>query len=240
MYHSICRLAEDPNGICTSPERFQAQMRYLKLRKLRGVSLRELLRAENAGTARGLVGLTFDDGYKDFLHTALPTLERFRFSATLFVLGTLPSENKWKHYHEPQPRLGLLGAEGIREVAARGVEIGSHGMNHVWLAGLEPDLLEEEVSGSRQVLSKLLGDEVKGFCYPYGDIDRAAVRAIRRARYAYACTITERVEHNVYDLPRIPVTERDELFRFSVKLEAFSLFRAAKKAKKAMQSAARH
>jgi peptidoglycan/xylan/chitin deacetylase (PgdA/CDA1 family) len=240
MYHSICRLADDPNALCTSPERFQAQMRYLKLRRLRGVSLRELLRAANSGTAKRLVGLTFDDGFEDFLHSALPTLERFGFSATLFVLGSMPSENHWKHYHEPKPRLKLLGAEGIREVAARGIEVGSHGMSHVWLSGLEPDLLEEEVSGSRQALGELLGEAIDGFCYPYGSIDRAAVRAVRRARYAYACSIMERIEHNLYDLPRIPATQRDNLLRFAVKLEAFSLFRAAKKAKKAMQNTSRY
>jgi peptidoglycan/xylan/chitin deacetylase (PgdA/CDA1 family) len=240
MYHSICRLTDDPNTLCTSPERFRAQMRYLELRQLQGVSIQELLRAKNAGTARGLIGLTFDDGYEDFLYDVVPVLERVGFSATLFALGSLPSENNWKHYHEPKPQLKLLGAEGVREVAARGMEVGSHGMNHVWLSGLEPDLLEEEVSGSRQALSELLGEEVEGFCYPYGDIDSASVQAVRRARYVYACTITKRVEHNVYDIPRIPVTERDDLFRFSVKLEAFSFFRAAKKAKKVLQSGARH
>ncbi len=255
LYHGICRLQDDPNGICTSLEHFQAQMSYLKLRKLRGVSMRELLRAVSVGRAKGLVGLTFDDGYENFLQAALPVLESYGFSATLFVLGNLPRENNWEHYYDPKPQLKLLGAEGVREVAARGMEVGSHGMSHLRLGslepefevatrgmevgshsmshlrlgGLEPDLLEEEVSGSRQVLSEVLGEEVEGFCYPYGSIDSVAVQAVRRAGYAYACSITERVERNVYDLPRIPVAERDNLLRFAAKLEAFFQYRAAKK-----------
>lgn len=229
MYHGICCLAEDPYGVCTSPERFQAQIRYLKLRKLRGVSIRELLRAVDSGTAKGLVGLTFDDGFEDFLYTALPVLERFGFSATLFVLSSMPRENNWDHYPDPRPQIRLLGSEGIREVAARGMEVGSHGVSHLRLSGLDPELLEEEVSGSRRVLSEVLGEAVEGFCYPYGSVDSAAIRAVRRAEYAYACAITEQVERKIYDLPRIPVAERDGLPRFAAKLEVFSQYRTAKR-----------
>jgi peptidoglycan/xylan/chitin deacetylase (PgdA/CDA1 family) len=190
--------------------------------------MRELLRAANSGTAKGLVGLTFDDGFEDFLETALPVLERFGFSATLFVLGGMPRENNWEHHHKPKPQMKLLGIEGIREVAARGIEVGSHGMNHLSLSGLKPRLLQEEVSESRRVLGEVLGEAIDGFCYPYGNIDRAAVQVVRRTRYAYACTVAERVERNVYDLPRIPVSERDDLRRFATKLEIYSQYRAAK------------
>jgi peptidoglycan/xylan/chitin deacetylase (PgdA/CDA1 family) len=263
LYHGVCRPRDDPNGICTSPERFQAQMRYLKLRRLRGVSMRELVRAASVGSAKGLVGLTFDDGYENFLESAVPVLERFGFSATLFVLAKMPRENNWEHYYDPKP-LKLLGPEGIREVAARGMEIGSHGMSHLrlgslepefeiaargmgassydmshsGLGGLEPELLEEEVSASRQVLGELLGEEVEGFCYPYGSIDRAAIQAVRRAGYTYACSITQRVERNTYDLPRIPIAERDNLPRFAAKLEVFFRYRAAKKVLKRITTSA--
>ncbi len=230
MYHGICRFTNDPYGICTSPERFEAQMRYLKLRGLRGVSMRELLRATNSGSAKSLVGLTFDDGFEDNLHVAIPILEKFGFSATLFVLSDMPSENHWDYYDDPKPQIKLLGAEGIREVAARGMEVGSHGMSHVRLPGLEAELVEKEVNDSRQVLGDLLGEEVEGFCYPYGGVDLAAIQAVRRAGYAYACAITDLVERDLYDLPRIPIGERDGLWRFAPKLEVFSQYRAAKRA----------
>ncbi len=229
MYHAICRFPDDPYKDSTSPERLEAHMRHLKRRNLRGVSVRELLRAERLGDAKGLVGLTFDDGYEDFLQSALPLLERYGFSATLFVLGGMPKENRWNQYGDPKMQMRLLGAEGIREVAARGVEVGSHGMSHLRLSALDPDLLEEEVSGSRKILSELLGEEVKGFCYPYGSLDSAAIRAVRGARYAYACSIADRIECNSYDLPRIPVAQRDNLPRFAAKLEAYSQYSSAKK-----------
>src|SRR5215216_6272701 len=146
MYHAVSQSSENPNKIFTSPILFEAQMRYLRRRNLRGVSIRELRRAERMGNTNGLVGITFDDGYEDFLQNAVPVLERFGFSATVFmVAGMLGEENNWEFRFEPRPQLKILGVEGVREVAARGMEVGSHGMRHLRLSGLEPELLEEEV-----------------------------------------------------------------------------------------------
>ncbi len=229
MYHSISQPPENPNKIFTSPELFEAQMRYIRRRNLRGVSVRELLRAERTGNANGLVGLTFDDGYEDFLQNAVPVLERFGFSATVFVVADmLGQKNDWEFRHEPRPEIRILGVEGVREVAARGMEVGSHGMRHLRLSGLEPELLEEEVSHSRQVLSEVLDEAVDGFSYPYGSIDRAAAWAVQRASYAYACSALWRVEQNAYDLPRAFVAE-DGLLRFATKWRIHSQYAAVKR-----------
>jgi len=192
--------------------------------------MRELLRAWNTGSARGLVGLTFDDGYEDFLRTALPMLERIGFSATVFVVGGMPDGiNDWDHAFSPKPTMKLLGVAGIREVQERGMEVGSHSMSHPALPGLEAEALDREVGDSRRVLGEILGEEVEGFCYPYGELDGAAMQAVRRARYAYACTVNTRVGWTVYDLPRTPVSERDNLLRFAAKLMIHPQYRVAKR-----------
>ena len=230
MYHAVCPPPENPNKIVTSPGLFEAQMRYLRRRRLRGVSMKELLRADRAGNTRGLIGLTFDDGYENFLQDALPVLERFGFSATVFmVAGMLGGENRWEFRFDPRPRMQLLTVEGVREVAARGMEVGSHSMTHPKLNHLESEALEDEVGGSRQVLSEILGEGVDGFSYPYGFIDGASVRAVRRANYAYACAVVVRVEQSGYDLPRITVAE-DRLPKFAAKLEIYPQYAAAKSA----------
>lgn len=231
MYHSVGRLEEDPNLLCTSPERFEAQMRHLERRNLRGVTMRELHRATGAGCARGLVGLTFDDGYEDFLHTAVPIMERYGFSATVFAIGgMLGRENDWAHAYEPKPALRLLDGEGLREAAERGMEVGSHTMTHPSLDGLDPESLEQEVNESRRVLAEVLGVAVEGFCYPYGRLNGAAVRAVRGARYSYACSVGKQVEGSSYDLLRIPVMgDEDGRFGFAAKLRFFSRARSAKR-----------
>src|SRR5215211_5099854 len=108
MYHSISRAEVDYDPLCTSPERFEAQMLHLKRHNLRGISMRELCRAMTTGNTRGLVGLTFDDGYEDFLSTALPTLETLGFSATVFVVaGKAGAEHTREHGGGPRLRSRL-------------------------------------------------------------------------------------------------------------------------------------
>jgi peptidoglycan/xylan/chitin deacetylase (PgdA/CDA1 family) len=232
MYHSI---SQPPAGKytaleCTSPERFRTQMLYLKRRKLRGVSMRDLRRAMSAGNARGLIGLTFDDGYEDFLHVAVPILEGLGFSATLFVVGgMLGKENSWEHRGGSRPRLKLLGAEGVREVSERGMEIGAHTMSHPHLSSLDAVALEAEISESRRVVGEMVGTPVEGFCYPYGDLDVRAVQAARRSGYAYACAIKKQVEHSVYDWPRVYVGDRDFPLKLETKLRVRSAMAAGKR-----------
>lgn len=230
MYHSIGWLKDDPNMLSTSPERFEAQMLYLKRHRLRGVSMRELRQAVNEGDAKGLVGLTFDDGYEDFLSVAVPVLERLGFSATVFVVAEmLGKKNDWEHEHPPRPRLQLLDIAGLREVSERGMEVGSHSLTHARLAGAEPESLDKEVGESRRVLSEALGEAVEGFCYPYGSLDGAAVRAARRAGYAYACGWRTLVDRSAFDWPRIPISDRDGFLRFAAKLQIYSQYSAVRR-----------
>ena len=221
MYHSISPPEGDHDALCTSPKRFEAQMLYLKRRNLRGVSMRKLYLAMSAGDAGGLVGITFDDGYEDFLSAALPTLERLGFSATVFVVaGMLGKENTWEHRGGPRLPLRLLDANGVREISERGIEVGSHTVTHPRLPGLDPETLVHEISDSRQRLGEIVGAPVEGFCYPYGNLDDPAIRAARRAGYLYAVGTKRSIEYGLYDWPRTYVGDKDSPLRLGVKLRA--------------------
>ena len=196
-------------------------MLYLKQRRLSGVSMRELYEASRAGQTKGLIGLTFDDGYEDFLSTALPILNSLGFSATVFVVaGKLGGENDWEHQGAARRKLKLLDAEEICKVVGQGMEVGSHTVSHPRLSGLKTEAIDREIGGSREIISDTIGSPVDGFCYPYGDLDNAAVLAARRAGYVYACATKKRVDNSVYDWPRIFVGEKDSPFRLRLKLRA--------------------
>jgi peptidoglycan/xylan/chitin deacetylase (PgdA/CDA1 family) len=215
MYHSVGDCSDDPYRITVTPERLGEQLGRLRRRGLRGVSVAALLAARARGEGHGLVGLTFDDGYADFVDHALPVLRRYDCGATLFVLpGRLGGDNAWDPLG---PRKPLLTADGIRHAAEAGVEIGSHGLTHVDLTQADDDLLRAETAESRAVLSELTGAPVDGFCYPYGTVDARAVEAVRAAGYTYACAIDPGPLTSLHALPRVHVGQNDTAVRLYLK-----------------------
>lgn len=215
MYHSVAAYDQDPFLVTVRPARFERQMRWLHRRGLRGVSVRELFDARAGGRARGLVGLTFDDGYADFAAHALPVLVGCRFTATVFVVaGRLGGDNGWE---AGGPRKPLLTADQVRGVAAAGMEIASHGLRHVRLSAAADDTLADEVAASREILRSITGTDVSGFCYPYGDLSARAVDAVRAAGYDYACAVSRTTFAGRYALPRTYVGDRDTSTRLAAK-----------------------
>ena len=163
MYHAVADAAEDPNQLAVSPARFAEQMAWLARSGLRGVSVAELVAAMAAGQARGLVGLTFDDGYTSVLDTALPVLDRHGFGATAFIISDrIGGTNEW----DEGPVWPLLDAGGVRELAAAGVEIGSHSATHPHLAGVAARRQAAEVTASRGRLEDLLSGAGAGVRLP--------------------------------------------------------------------------
>ncbi|MER7998103.1 polysaccharide deacetylase family protein [Streptomyces sp. NPDC095613] len=215
MYHSVANRTEDPYQVTVSPGRLERQLGWLSRRGLTGVTMDRLLRARAQGRGAGLVGLTFDDGYADFLERAVPLLRRFGFTATVFVLpGRLGGTNEWDSLG---PRKPLLTEDGIRAVVAAGMEIGSHGLRHTDLTKADDALLTSETARSRALLRELTGAEVAGFCYPYGTVDARVVEAVRAAGYSYGCAINPGPLTGVFALPRIHVGEKDTALRLRMK-----------------------
>ena len=180
MYHSIAPYADDPYDITVRPQRFDQQMRWLRRAGRRGTSVGQLLQAHRRGAARGLVGLSFDDGYADFIDYALPVLQRYGFGATMYVpAGLLGGDNAW----DPEgPRKPLLTGGQLRQVAAGGIEIGSHGFRHRSLPASSDAELAQEVAASRDILREVSGQPVDGFCYPYGHLEPARSGRCRAGR----------------------------------------------------------
>ncbi|MFP3989200.1 polysaccharide deacetylase family protein [Streptomyces sp. E11-3] len=223
MYHSVDDCSDDPYKVTVSPERLQQQLLWLRKRGLRGVSVSQLLDALARGTGRGLVGLTFDDGYSDFVDNALPLLRHYGCHATVFVLpGRLGGENAWDPLG---PRKPLLTAQGIRAAAAAGMEIGSHGLTHISLTHAEEHLLRAEIRDSKALIEELTGREAQGFCYPYGDVSRPLMDAVRQAGYRYGCAISPRELTSEYALPRVHIGESDTPSRLELKRRLYQFRR---------------
>jgi peptidoglycan/xylan/chitin deacetylase (PgdA/CDA1 family) len=215
MYHSVSPYDEDPHEVTITPQRFERHMRWLRGRGLRGVSVAELLIARANGRGRGLVGLTFDDGYQDFVTYAVPVLQRYGFTATAFVLaGRLGGQDDW---NRPAPEKSLLTADEVRQAAQSGMEIASHGLHHVPLTEADDTQLSAETVRSRTILQELTGQQVRGFCYPWGRLDARVVKAVRAAGFDYACAGWPSAAIGRHAIPRTYVHDRDTSWRLDAK-----------------------
>ncbi|MFI0351827.1 polysaccharide deacetylase family protein [Actinomadura sp. 9N407] len=214
MYHSVDHYDEDPHLVTVTPERFEQQLRWLHTRGLRGVSMAELLRAHARGGTRGLVGLTFDDGYADFATRAVPALVRYGFTATVFVVTEhIGAYNQW----DTGPPKALMTQDQIRAVADFGMEVASHGVRHVSLPEAPVEEVRDELQASRFVLEEIVQRPVGGFAYPYGNAGPRDMAEVRAAGYDYACAIRP-TEASRFALARTYVGERDRNLRLRAKV----------------------
>ena len=215
MYHSVTQTRDDPNQLCVPPAVFAAQMRWLARRGLHGVSMATLVDAMRTGRHRRMVGITFDDGYVSVLESAVPELQRHGFGATAFIVADrVGCTNEW----DSGPAWPLLNADGVRALAAAGIEIGSHSATHRRLAGASCGQLAAEISGSRSSLRDLTGAQIRGFAYPYGSMDTPARAAVCTAGYDYACAVETAVaDISMMALPRVYIGPQDDASRMLAK-----------------------
>ena len=218
MYHQVGdRRAGSALNKWRVPEPlFRRQVEWLARAGYRGVSLRSLLDGELPAGAKPVV-MTFDDGFDGVRSAGLPVLRAAGFSGTVFVVaGRLGGVDDW---NDERPGERLLDADGIRELHAAGLEIGSHGLNHRNLMGLDAASLETETAGSRRVLEEVVGSPVTSFCYPYGGFDDRAVAAVRRSGYRAATVIRSGIDDpggDPYRLRRVPVRGTDPFLDFAL------------------------
>ena len=91
-YHQIAQAPErgaPMRSLYVSPSAFTLQMQTLSLLGYQGLSMTALmpyLRGEKTGK---VVGITFDDGYRNNLENAAGVLKRFNFSSTCYVVSEL-------------------------------------------------------------------------------------------------------------------------------------------------------
>ena len=98
MYHSIANMPKGTKmrSLHVHPKKFQFQMRLLKLFGYKALSMSDLKPYLIGKKTGKVVGLTFDDGYKNNYVNALPILTKLGFSATLYaVSNNIGGVNNW-------------------------------------------------------------------------------------------------------------------------------------------------
>lgn len=173
-----------------SPDLFQRQIAWLARHGYTGIRPAQWLDwlHTNAPLPRKPVLITFDDAYADIAEFALPTLQHYSFGASIFVVTSrIGSTNNWDE-QQGYATLPIMTADQIREWSTLGIEFGAHSRTHPHLPQLAPAALVDEIVGSRDELTRLLGAPVTSFAYPFGEYNDAA-RSVVAANYGLGFSI---------------------------------------------------
>ena len=205
MYHQIAQPPETTSRLAVSPDAFAAQLAHLDGEGFKTVTAAELA-AVLAGGAGPLpdraVVLTFDDGYEDFHSRAMPLLDRYGFTATLFVT------TGWVQNAGPLPagrRPGRMLSWGqIAEAAQAGIEVAAHSRLHPQLDQLPGRLLREELYSSKAQLEDKLGSPAAGLAYPFGYSSSRVRQVARDLGHDYACAVSNVIMSPRPDLLALP------------------------------------
>ena len=191
FYH---RVADDAGGEETCSNRvFARQIRWLAAR-FEMISLAEAQRRIRTGeNAQSAVHVTFDDGYSENCHQAIPLLVKMRVPCTYFVTaGNVFSGRPFEHDVARGRHFPPNTVEQLRAMAAAGIEIGAHTETHADLGGLtDRRRLDQEVVAAGQELRAAIGRPVRYFAFPFGqymNLSSEVFQSARQAGYEAVCS----------------------------------------------------
>jgi len=223
MYHSIAAMPKGTvmRSLHVPPKLFRLQMWLLKILGYKGLSMDDLqpyLTGEKVGK---VVGITFDDGFKNNLVEALPILKKNGFSATCYIISkNIGGINHWD-LDKSIPENPLMNENEIKEWIDSGMKIGSHTQNHVRLAESDIKTATEEITQSKLGLETQFNCSIEHFCYPYGSYNNEITAIVKKAGYTTATTVNRgraKSDNNFLTLPRVPITHRTFAHLFLMKI----------------------
>ncbi len=206
-YHSFSASATKTWLFDLEPALLDEHLAYLRERNFFSLTLAESVHSQElAVSARPLV-LTFNGAFQDF-ERALPLLNKYHFSATLFVpTAFVGQQSSWLPEQRP-----MLDWEALRSLP--NIEIASLGHEHLHLTQVSEAAAKEDMSRSKGLLENNLGLPCQTFAYPYGEHNATLHALLKEAGFIGACTLQAEVSsfnHDVYTLPRFAITAHSDI-----------------------------
>lgn len=138
------------------------------------------------------VRVTFDDAYRNAA-AVIPALQGQGVPIEIFVCTELARDGApvtipelATDAPEELAELATMSWDDLRDLAARGVAIGSHAVSHPHLPALSDDEVRRELTGSKQAIESEIGRPCTELAYPYGEHDERIRVLAREAGYERA------------------------------------------------------
>ncbi len=200
MYHEVNDALE--NNLYLSVADFRSHLDYFAEAGITPITMEQLWDhwTNQAPLPEKPIVLTFDDGYRSMYTTVYPLLRERGWPGTFYCIA----EAVWSE--------AFVLEEMIGEMAAGGMEIGSHTKSHVELDGLTGDNLSDQLTLSRDSLAALSGAPVTQLCYPSGRYNPETMAVAEAA--GYHCAVTTEYgfaapEQGLFALKRIRINTGD-------------------------------
>jgi peptidoglycan/xylan/chitin deacetylase (PgdA/CDA1 family) len=185
-FHAI----EDLPAVIAFPpvlfERALAQLHGWGYRTLNLVQVTDYARRDIPFPDNSIV-ITFDDGYRSVYDRAFPLLQRYEFSATIFLTVGANARRTDTDRLPPMYERLMLNWEEIKEMHRSGITFGGHTLTHPDLTRLPDDQVQAEVVRGKVAIEDALNAEVNTFAYPFGRYDDRC-REIVSQHFVCACS----------------------------------------------------
>lgn len=151
--------------------------------------------------------ITFDDGLADLYRIAYPELKKRNIPFTVFIVTDFLDKE------------GYITTEELKEMSSDPlITVGSHGITHDILKGMDIEKQRDELNKSKEILQKIINKDVELFAYSHGQYDKITLRLLKElncyknAFSASSFPINIYTKHWKYRIPRVNIDNNSKLF----------------------------
>lgn len=146
----------------------------------------------DATLKKGVISVTFDDGWESIYTKALPLLEKYNIQTTQYIIA----EAALHHVD------GYMSFKQIKQLKQKGHEIGSHTLTHCDQVILNAAAVTDNAKRSKQLIEQKQAGPVTSFAYPLGQYNQAT-QSIYEKYYPLIRTSDEGYNDRYFDKTNI-------------------------------------
>ncbi|NTE05547.1 polysaccharide deacetylase family protein [Agrobacterium tumefaciens] len=220
MLHHV---AEQPHPSlqtwCISHSKFLEFLNCIEEKGLQTTTFQEIITQKlRAKDLKNRIIITFDDCAAELLDFAVPEMVKRNMKAVFYMPSNhIDGENIWDIEEFAMTSVKLMNLQQLQYLLTLGMEVGSHGENHIRLNRVSEAVANQDIFRSKKNLENLLQHPIYSFAYPYGKIPAQHQIMLTNAGYYFGLSIYTAFETK-YTLRRFAINETDDRKIIDMKL----------------------